>query len=121
MLTLREVLDDAAALEEFAGMLSVDVNTRGITGKTPLHWMATLGDLSGTELLLNAGATIDAQDRDGNTPLHEAVCSRQHMVVWLLVQRGANAGVKNALGETALHLAQRENYQPTVEALRDAV
>jgi ankyrin repeat protein len=121
MLTLQEVLEDAAALDEFAGLSEIHVNTRGVTGQTPLHWMATLGDVAAADLLVKAGAVVDAQDRQGNSPLHEAVRSRQHLVVRLLVERGARTGLKNVAGDTPLTLAESERYAPTLEALRDAV
>lgn len=121
MLTLSEVLGDAAALEEFAGLQTVGANTRGATGQTPLHWMATLGDAVGTQLLLNAGAQIDAQDREGSTPLHAAVRTRQHQVVRLLVLRGAQLDLKDASGQTARDLAIADRYEPMREAFGDAV
>lgn len=121
MLTLREVLSDAADLDEFAGVAPVEVNTRGISGLTPLHWMATLGDVRGAELLLDAGAHVNAADDAGNTPLHEAVSSRQHLVVRLLLSRGADADLRNNLGESARDIARRERYEPTLEAIGGAV
>jgi len=119
MLTISEVLGDAAAQPEFAGLAKVGVNSRGANGYTPLHWMAILGDVQGVSLLLEAGAAIDAADNEGNTPLHEAVRSRQHLVVRLLVDRGANKTLRNAPGYTAVELARRDGYAPTAEALSD--
>lgn len=120
MLTLSEVLADVAALPEFSGIPTVDVNTRGGTGSTPLHWMAALGDVVGVDLLVNAGAAIDAVDLKGNTPLHEAVASRQHLVVSNLMDHGASTTLKNALGHTARDLAERQGYAPTLDALENA-
>lgn len=121
MLTLREVLSDAADLDEFAGVSPVEVNTRGISGLTPLHWIATLGDLRGAELLLDAGAQVNAADDAGNTPLHEAVSSRQHLLVGLLLNRGADADLRNNSGKTARDIARSERYEPTLETMGDAV
>lgn len=97
------------------------MNSRGITGQTPLHWMATLGDVSGARLLLDAGAELNAADDSGNTPLHEAVRSRQHLLVQLLISRGADVGRTNSLSQSARDLAEVEGYAPTQEVLRGAV
>jgi uncharacterized protein len=120
MLTLTEVLNDAAALDEFAGIPQVHANTRGASGWTPLHWMASLGDVPGVRLLLEAGAEIDAADEKGNTPLHEAVDSRQHLVVQLLLQRGASDSLRNEFGLTPRQSAKRTGYEPTLEVFENA-
>jgi uncharacterized protein len=120
MLTLAEVLDDAAALEEFRAVSAVSVNSKGETGLTPLHWMATLGDLVAIELLIAAGANIDAADDQGNTPLHEAVSSRHTSAVLLFLERGASVTVKNMSGLSPRDLAQSHGYVSILEVFDHA-
>jgi uncharacterized protein len=115
MLTIEEVLTDVAAAPGFSG--PVEINSRGSEGQTPLHWMATLGDATGIELLLRAGAVIDAADSHGNTPLHEAVLCRQHTAVAALLSGGANAHLKNVLGQSPRALAEATGYSPVLELL----
>jgi uncharacterized protein len=115
MLTIDEVLADVAAAPGFSGR--VEINSRGSEGQTPLHWMATLGDATGIELLLRAGANIDAADSQGNTPLHEAVLCRQRTAVAVLLKGGANVHLKNVLGLTPRALAEAERYSPVLELL----
>src|SRR5512144_732586 len=95
MLTLEEVLADAAMAPGFEDAENIGVNSRGAEGQTPLRWMATLGDAAGIRLLLDAGASIDAADNDGNTPLHEAVLCRQTAAARELIDHGADLLLKN--------------------------
>ncbi len=56
-------------------------------------------------LLLDAGADIDAQDKNGATPLHRAVRTRCAAAVECLLEAGGDATVKNKPGSTPFHLA----------------
>ena len=120
MLTLAEVLDDASALPEFSGVQNLSASSRGLSGQTPLHWMATLGDIAGVNLLVHAGAEMDAQDIKGNTPLHEAVLSRQHHAARRLLECGARSDVRNGAGQTPADLARADGYAPVLEVLSNA-
>ena len=120
MLTLEEVLSDVAASPGFDGADPVTINSIGRSGQTPLHWMATLGDVPAVTLLLNAGADIHAPNHSGNTALHEAIVSRQTAVVNVLVQHGASLSAANNAGYTPLELAMTENFLPSIEALKNA-
>lgn len=57
------------------------------------------------ELLIKAGAKLNAQDKNGATPLHRAVRTRSAEVVRILLKSGANPRVLNKPGSTAFHLA----------------
>ena len=55
--------------------------------------------------LLEAGAKINAQDKNGATPLHRAVRTRGADAVKCLLQAGSNALLRNKSGSTPFHLA----------------
>jgi hypothetical protein len=57
------------------------------------------------QLLLKAGAKINAQDKNGATPLHRAVRTRCVAAVKCLLDAGADATIKNKPGSTPFHLA----------------
>jgi len=56
-------------------------------------------------LLLDAGADLHAQDKNGATPLHRAVRTRCVAAVECLLEAGARPTIKNKPGSTPFHLA----------------
>src|SRR6266853_6997303 len=57
------------------------------------------------QLLLDAGAEINAQDQNGATPLHRAVRTRCAAVVQYLLEAGGDPTLKNRPGSMPFHLA----------------
>src|SRR5439155_2835152 len=55
--------------------------------------------------LLDAGADVNAPDKNGATPLHRAVRTRCSAAVKLLLQAGADPTRRNRPGSTPFHLA----------------
>ena len=82
---------------------------------TPLHYAADgyLGNpawdperqVATLRCLLEAGADIKAQDKNGATALHRAVRTRCAAAVRFLLENGAEPTVKNKPGSTPFHLA----------------
>ncbi len=56
-------------------------------------------------VLLQAGADIHAQDKNGASPLHRAVRTRSAAAVQSLLDAGADPTLKNKPGSTPFHLA----------------
>ena len=80
-----------------------DVRRADIDGNTALHWSAKQrGTPAFAFLLLNAGAPIDAVNRQGWTALHFATLHGRLDYVRLLLERGAAVDVETRTGETAL-------------------
>ena len=86
----------------------------GVGGMTPLHMSARRGTTRIAEALLNAGADIEARDKNGETPLRRAVNCGQERMVRLLLSRGANplSGDKN--GRTPIDAARSENVRKLI-------
>jgi ankyrin repeat protein len=69
-------------------------------GDTPLHIIAGLGDVRGMELLIAAGAAVDAVGDMGSTPLHHAVMGGHPEAIRCLLRNGANRTVLNEFRKT---------------------
>jgi ankyrin repeat protein len=68
------------------------------------HWNAER-QVKTIRCLLDAGADINAQDKNGATPLHRAVRTRCAAAVKCLLEKGSHATLKNKPGSTPFHLA----------------
>ena len=97
-----------------------DPNAAQGDGLSALHLAAQQGNLEVAEILLGAGANIEAETRIGAyTPLHVASGRAHTPVVRALLDAGANTGaVSSTTGATALHLAAKAlNGESTVKLL----
>jgi len=82
---------------------------------TPLHYAADgfvtgsawdpLNQVSTLQSLLAAGATLNAQDKNGATALHRATRTRCADAVQCLLGAGADMTLRNDAGSTPFHLA----------------
>jgi ankyrin repeat protein len=91
-----------------------DLSAKDDEGKTPLHYLAGLGQKSPMffihgigEVFSATNVNIDARDNHGDTPLHIAVRTGTGDVFKWLVGRGANLDATNNAGETPRMLATR--------------
>lgn len=93
-----------------------DVNqVSGVGGMTPLHMSARRGTTWIAEALLDAGADIEAKDKDGETPLRRAVNCRQERMVRLLLSRGANPRSPDKNGRTPIDAARSESMRNALQ------
>jgi ankyrin repeat protein len=89
-------------------------------GWTPLHFAAhsTARDgLQAVQLLLDAGAQVDAAGDDGSTPLLLAAKQGLTDVVQQLLAAGANIHAASALGSTPLFAAAKKGHLAVVQLL----
>ena len=82
-----------------------EVNAKGGTGRTPLHWASISGHKEEDELLINNGADVNAIKGGGGTPLSYAASWGHEEIVELLIANGADVNVKDAFSETPLDVA----------------
>ena len=97
------------------GLPQVDVNRKNNKGLTALHCAANHNHADVMEVLIDAGADIEAKDDDtGSSPLH---LSRGLDVVKLLVKAGAEVRATDNKGYTCLMCASYEGHTETVRYL----
>ena len=99
-----------------------DVNAPQGDGMTALHWAAERGDGPLCEVLLYAGARVDAGTRIGHyTPLHLAARAAHPAVAEMLLEAGSDpsAATTNS-GATPLHLAAASGDPRVIEVLAAA-
>ncbi|KAL6812589.1 ankyrin repeat-containing domain protein [Trichoderma sp. SZMC 28015] len=84
-----------------------DINGCDIRGWTPLHYACHTGNASEhvARLLLEKGALVNVQGRDGTAPIHCAAIEGHFKIVQLLLEFGANIDILDGFGSTALHAA----------------
>jgi ankyrin repeat protein len=105
-------MDDERALalqgrvEELRGAIAKDadaVERQDASGWDLMHWAARGGDEATIELLLEAGADIEAVDVRGRTPLFTAAYDGRHEeAVGILVERGADVRHRDEAGRGIL-------------------
>jgi ankyrin repeat protein len=93
------------------GKAKVKINSRDCDGDTPLHVMMWRSDHYGAELLINAGADINAVGDMGETPLHVAISKEDLFLIELLLRKGARTDIKSEFNETAQEKAKKKGKQ----------
>jgi len=96
-----------------------DVNDVDNQGKTALHWAVQDGNVAIASLLLDAGADIEAEDKEMyiSSPLITAASTGKAEMIALLVEKGANINKKDADGMTALMYAAMNGHKNAVKTL----
>ena len=94
--------------ERVSALLTYDqslVEARDKDGSTPLHCAVWKGHQQVVDLLLKAGADVNAQNENdhwGTTPLHAAAHANQAAIAQLLIDYGANVRATDREGRTPL-------------------
>lgn len=76
-------------------------------GRTPLYWAAAQGHTNVVRLLLEHGASVNAEGFQKMTPLQIAAQMGHTGILTALLAKGANTTMKDASGSTAIHHAAR--------------
>ncbi|KAF7726830.1 hypothetical protein EC973_008431 [Apophysomyces ossiformis] len=104
-LTVRRILTD----ERLRPFLNIDASDDEQDGTTPLIYAACFGKADVVQILLNAGAKVDVQDKRGWTALMWATTNNYHPVVEILLEHGASFTTRSARGRTAVDFIDSEN------------
>jgi ankyrin repeat protein len=130
MLLVAGLANEASAVQEPSLVVAIreghldlaeqwlkDPNVAEPDGTTALHWAARDGNLEAVQMLLKAGAEVDASNRYGVTALSLAVTGGDPAVVNALLKAGADANRALPEGETILMTAARTGNTEIVRAL----
>ena len=114
-----------ASAEVFAKFLEiylqVDIHARDVNGNTPLIRAAEKGNPKVVEMLINAGADVNASRSSGYTALIAASEEEGHpAVVEMLINAGAEIDASNHYGYTTLIIASKYGHLKIVEMLINA-
>jgi ankyrin repeat protein len=97
---------DVAKVKSILAEDPEQVNARGTSGYTPLHYAAPLGKKEIVQLLIANGAKVNLKNKSyGRTPLHETALFGRKDVVELLIANGADVNAKDDDGKTPLWFA----------------
>ena len=94
-----------------------DPNVAWPDGMTGLHVAAMRGFVSIAKVLVDNGATIDAEDDCGCTPLYLAARSNQLQFFNYLLSQKSSVNLANNEGYTPLHVAARYGHTTIISAL----
>ncbi|EKX50186.1 hypothetical protein GUITHDRAFT_67066, partial [Guillardia theta CCMP2712] len=97
------------------------LNATNSVGETPLHLASIRGRSECVRLLLQGGATVNAQDRDKRwSPLH--CCAREGSLETfrVLMEYRADPNLQDLTGSTSLHVSARFGTYELLEPLAAA-
>jgi hypothetical protein len=83
----------------------IRINDVDAEGTPPLVYASCFGHREVVLSLLNAGATVDSQDRNQWTALMWAITNRHKDIAKILLDHGASTDIKSSSGRTALDFA----------------
>lgn len=93
------------------------LEARDPDGCTPLHVASSAGNSIASQLLIDAGADVDATDIDGATPLHKACANGHITTILVLLRAGAKRMSTDNAGRTPLHYAVDDDCVDALDAL----
>lgn len=105
-------------MKRFIGVISFVLLLTGYTNAQETIFMAAeRGNLAQVKNLLDAGISVDAQDKDGNTALYAAAYNGHTDIVKELLAQYADPNIANDAGETPLFAAIENNLTDIVDLL----
>ena len=111
---VQQILDEASQLED-------KVNAPGASGRRPLHRAAGGDHARVVELLISAGAKLEAPDNVGRTALHWASLAGNVESATTLLDKGANPMSTTTTKLTPLHCSSENGKADLVSPILSAV
>lgn len=103
--------------EQTGAWYGVNITTfdqRNSMGDTVLHTVCSWGELAAVEVLVRAGADINAKGDLGATPIFNAVMGESSDVVAFLLNSGADVSVANDYRRMVLDFAKNVSASPSI-------
>ncbi|WP_160153570.1 ankyrin repeat domain-containing protein [Microbulbifer sp. ALW1] len=116
MRDLEAIFREIEKVPDFMGHTIDSVSYRNGYGDTPLHIVSNWGDVEAIEILISAGADINAVGESGFTPLHCAAEQNRPKAIEVLLRLGANI-LKDEDGSTPMEIAEFLNNREATVAL----
>ena len=95
----------------------ISVNRRFTDGLFPLWYAVRNGDARMIDMLLAAGADLEAKSKDGETVLLYACAKREEQVVLTILNKGANYNILDKQKSTPLMIAAGRGFEHVVQFL----
>jgi ankyrin repeat protein len=99
--------DNGCAAVALLADCGADVEARDLSGKTPLHVAAMVGNGDVLQFLLECAVDVEATDDNGETPLHLAAGFGHNECCRLLVEFGASVRTTNRKGMSPMGTARQ--------------
>ena len=117
MRNIESIFREIEDVPDFVGHHIASVSYRNGYGDTPLHIVSNWGDSEAIEVLVTAGADINAKGETGFTPLHCAVEQNKPEAIATLLRLGAKITEQNSNGDTPLDLAKSLGHIDALDLL----
>jgi ankyrin repeat protein len=106
--TLNEILQSCSRdlFPDKRGKAPVSIDSKDVEGDTPLIILVWREDIKGIEIVIKAGADINAIGFMGETPLHIAVRKNNTNISELLLEAGAKTNITSKYGKTSYKMAK---------------
>lgn len=113
--------DDNAVRDHI--IAGTQVNTKNMTGDTPLHIAAALGRTYAADLLIDAGAELETKNGSGVTPLFNAAFFCHTDVLESLLEAGANPNATDQNGSSILQIIEMpwDQIRPIYEMVHTSI
>lgn len=117
MRTIEQLYRQIEEVSDFSGIPINSPETIGLFSNRPLHIVAIWNDCEAIELLVSAGADVNAKGEHGFTPIFEAAAQDNYDAVDLLIQLGAKP-IRNDDGLLPSEYASDTVSEDTFKLLR---
>ncbi len=114
---LETIFNDLENTASWLGVKVISVGQRNDYNDTPLHTVCSWGELKPVQVLVSAGADVNAKGDKGFTPLFNAIVGQNVDVIEYLLACGASTRLTNDWGDTAYDYAAGVKSSPRILSL----